>query len=228
VPIVKPITLQAGVSAPVAKFSEVFAATDGVTLAKVPQPIPGGLAGLVPDALSPPLVKSLAKFFFENKLTGANLTLELAKPASEIHFSKGHLLSEKGVALELPLQFRLENPFLGKRCYVGSEAAPVQWNLTTGGTSPPAPNKPIEGSAGATKFLGGGEILHQDEAELVDNAWEAPAATGCGGVIAFLVDPIVNIQLGKLAAGYNTAILKGTIDIADAEVVELCAATDCS
>jgi hypothetical protein len=228
VPIEKQIVLQAGISVSVAKFSEVFAATDGVTLAKAPQPIPGGLAGLVPDALSPPLVKSLAKFFFENKLTGANLTPELAKPVSEIHFSKGHLLSEKGVALELPLKFRLENPFLGKRCYVGSEAAPVLWNLTAGETSPPAPNKPIAGSAGKTKFLGGGEILHQDEAKLVDNAWEAPAASGCGGVIAFLVDPVVNTQLGSLVAGYNTAILTGTIDIADAEVVELCAATDCS
>jgi hypothetical protein len=228
VPIEKQIVLQAGISAPVAKFSEVFAATDGVTLAKAGQNIPGGLAGLVPEALSPPLVKSLAKFFFENKLTGVNLTAELAKPVSEIQFSKGHLLSEKGVALELPLKFRLENPFLGKRCYVGSEAAPVMWNLTTGETSPPAPNKPIEGSAGKTTFLGGGEIIHQDEAELVDNAWEAPAASGCGGVIAFLVDPVVNIQLGSLAAGYNTAILAGTIDIADAEVVGLCAATDCS
>lgn len=228
VPIVKPITLQFGVSVPVAKFSEVFAATNGVTLAKASQAVPGGLAGLVPEALSPPLVKGLTKFFFENKLTAVNLTPELAKPASEIRFSKGHLLSEEGVALELPLKFRLENPFLGKRCYVGSEAAPVQWNLTTGETTPPGPNKPIEGSAGKTKFLGGGEILHQDEVALVDNAWEAPAAVGCGGVIAFLVDPVVNAQLGSLAAGYNTAILTGTIDIADAEVVELCAATDCS
>jgi hypothetical protein len=228
VPIVKPITLQAGVSAPVAKFSQVFAATNGVTLAKAPQSVPGGLAGLVPDASSNYLVKRLIKFFFENKLTAVNLTPELAKPASEIRFGKGHLLSEEGVALELPLKFRLENPFLGKRCYVGSEAAPVQWNLTSGETSPPGPNKPIEGSAGKIKFLGGGEILHQDEAELVDNAWEAPAATGCGGVIAFLVDPVVNAQFGSLAAGYNTAILAGAIDIADAEVVELCAASDCS
>lgn len=228
VPIEKQIVLQAGVSAPVAKFSEVFAPTNDVTLAKAGQNIPGGLLGLVPDASSDYLVKGLIKFFIENKLTGVNLTPELAKPPSEIHFSKGHLFSEKGVALELPLKFRLENPFLGKRCYVGSEAAPVQWNLTTGETSPPAPNKPIEGGAGKTKFLGGGEILHQDEAELVDNAWEAPPATGCGGVIAFLVDPIVNTQLGSLAAGYNTAILTGTIDIADAEVVGLCDATDCS
>jgi hypothetical protein len=228
VPIEKQIVLQAGASAPVAKVSQVFAATDGVTLAKAGQNIPGGLLGLVPDASSDHLVKGLIKFFVDNKLTGVNLTPELAKPASEIHFGKGHLLSEGGVALELPLKFRLENPFLGKRCYVGSEAAPVLWNLTTGETSPPAPNEPIEGSAGKTKFLGGGEILHQDEAELVDNAWEAPAATGCGGVIAFLVDPIVNTQLGSLAAGHNTAILTGTIDIADAEVVGLCDATDCS
>lgn len=229
VPIVNPITLQAGISAPVAKVSQVFAATNGKpTFPKISQPIPGGLAGLVPDASSDYLVKRLIKFFFTNSLTGVNLTPELAKPVTEIRFSKAHLLSEEEVALELPLKFRLENPFLGKRCYVGSEKAPVQWNLTSGKTSPPGPNKPIAGSAGKTKFLGGGEIIHQDEVELVDNAWEAPTASGCGGVIAFLVDPIVNAQLGSLAAGHSTAILTGTVDIADAEVVELCDASDCS
>lgn len=228
VPIVKPITLQAGISASVAKFSKVFAATSGKpTFLPTSQPIPGGLAGLVPDASSNYLVKRLIKFFFENKLTAANLNIELAKPVSEIRFSKAHLLSEEEVALELPLKFRLENPFLGKRCYVGSEATPVQWELTSGETSPPAPNKPIKGSAGKTKFIGGGEILHQDEVKLVDNAWEAPAATGCGGVIAFLVDPIVNAQLGSLAAGNNTAILSGTVDIADAAVVEECDLNNC-
>jgi hypothetical protein len=219
--------LQGGLSEPVAEFSTVFAATNDATLVRNPQPIPGGLAGLVPEASSSYLVKRLIKFFFENKLTVANLSPELATPASDLRFSEAHLLAEKDVALELPLKLRLENPFLGKRCYVGSAASPVELELTTGATSPAAPNKPIEGSAGKAESLGGGEILRQNGAKLVDNAWAAPAATGCGGVIAFLVDPIVNAQLGKMAAGSNTAILTGVIDLADAAAVKLCDEDDC-
>lgn len=228
VPIVNPITLQAGISEPVAKVSKAFSAANGVTLAKAPQPIPGGLAGLVPDGSSNYLVKRLIKYFFSNGLTGVSLTPELAKPAGDIRFSEENLLEEEGVALELPLKLRLENPFLSKRCYVGSAGSPVEWELTTGTTNPAAPNKPIAGSAGETEFLGGGEILHQKDVQLVDNAWAAPAATGCGGVIAFLVDPVVNAQLGKIAAGNNRAILSGTIDLADAAVIQLCDEDDCS
>lgn len=223
VPIEKSITLQGGLSEPVADFSKFVAATNGVTLTKSPQPVPGGLLGLVPEGSSPYLVKSLIKFFIENSLTGVTSTLELAKPASAIRFSETHLAEEEGVALELPLKMRLENPFFSKRCYVGSEGSPIEWDLTSGATSPPAPNKPIEGSAGTTEFLGGGRILHLKDAKLVDNAWEGAKASGCGGVIAFLVDPIVNAQLSSMAAGYNSAELAGTIDIADAETVQLCA-----
>lgn len=223
VPIVKSITLQGGLSEPVAGFSEFFAASNGVTLSKSPQSVPGGLLGLVPEGSSPYLVKSLIKFFIENSLTGVTSTLELAKPASAIKFSEAHLAEEEGVALELPLKMRLENPFFSKRCYIGSEGSPVEWDLTAGATSPPSPNKSIKGGAGTIQFLAGGRILEFENAKLVDNAWAAPKASGCGGVIAFLVDPIVNAQLGSTSAGYNTAELTGTIDIADAEAVQLCA-----
>src|SRR6476469_2692815 len=134
VPIEKTITLQGGLSEPVADFSKFFAATNGITLSRSPQPVPGGLAGLLPEGSSPPLVKDLAKFFFENSLTGVSMTLELAKPASAIRFGEAHLVEEEGVALELPLKIRLENPFFGKRCYIGSEGSPVDLDLTTGAT----------------------------------------------------------------------------------------------
>jgi hypothetical protein len=48
---------------------------------------------------------------------------------------------------------------------------------------------------------------------LVDNAWSAPEADGCGGVLLEgLVDPIVNLSSGlPAAAGKNTAILENTV-----------------
>jgi hypothetical protein len=220
VPIEKPVTLQGGAEEineeEVAKF---VAASNGITLSKAPQNVPGGLLGIVPDASSPALVKALIKFFLENSLTGVNSTLELAKPASEIKVSESRLAEEEGVALQLPVKVHLENPFLGKNCFVGSSSSPVIWNLTTGKTNPPAPNTSIIGAGGEAKFLESGRIIEIKNNKLVDNAWSAPAPTGCGGILSFLVTPIIKAQLGTTTAGHNTAILKGTISSASSFAV---------
>jgi|SRR6187200_446337 len=221
VPITNPVVLQGGAGKQVEGIAPFFAASNGITLSKAPQNVPGGLLGIVPDASSPFLVKALIKFFLENSLTGVNSTLELAKPASEIRVSENNLAAEEGVALKMPVMVHLENPFLGKSCYVGSAASPITWNLTTGKTAPPAPNTSISGKAGFIEFLEEGSIALLKEAKLVDNAWSAPKATGCGGILSFLVTPIINAQLGTTAAGYNTAILNNTIYIAAAAAVRL-------
>lgn len=222
VPIVNPVTLQGGYTVPNAEtFSSLIAATNGITLSKTPQPVPGGLAGLVNcNEIGIGFIRAACEAVFENGLTGVNSTLELAKPASEIKISESHLAEQIGVALILPLKIRLENPFLGSNCYVGSNSAPVFWNLTTGTTAPPKPNGPISGGIGTIKFLEGGEILRLTGAKLVDNAWAAPAANGCGGLFSFIIDPIVNSSSGlPAAAGKNTAILVNTIHEATAEGV---------
>jgi hypothetical protein len=220
VPIEKQVVLQGGVGAVGEdEFGKFFAATNGVTLSKAPQNVPGGLLGIVPDASSPALVKALIKFFLENSLTGVNSTLELAKAATEIRVSENHLAGEFDTALEMPLKVHLENPFLGKSCFVGSSASPVIWKLTTGETNPPAPNTKIKGSVGTLNFLEEGRILEATGAKLVDNAWSAPKASGCGGILSFLVSPIINAQLGTTTAGHNTAILNNTIFVGSAAAV---------
>ncbi len=219
VPIEKQVILQGGFGKGVEGYSPFFAASNGITLSKAPQNVPGGLLGIVPDASSPFLVKALIKFFLENSLTGVNSTLELAKPATSIVVSENNLAGETGVALKMPVMVHLENPFLGKNCYVGSTTSPITWNLTTGETSPPAPNSKIKGTAGSIEFLEEGRILLSKGAKLVDNAWSAPKATGCGGILSFLVAPIINAQLGTTTAGNNTAILNNTINVASAAAV---------
>lgn len=220
VPIEKAVVLQAGYTTPVSGFSKLVAATNGITLSKVPENVPGGLLGIVPEASSPALVKALIKFFLENSLTGVNSTLELAKPANEVFLSELHLAEEEGIALKMPVKVHLENPFLGKSCYVGSSSSPLSWELTTGTTSPPEPNKPITGSGGEFEFLEGGRVLKAKNVSLVGNSWSAPKASGCGGILSFLVTPIINAQLGTTTAGHNTAILKGTTSIATAFAVK--------
>jgi hypothetical protein len=219
VPIEKPVILQGGTGKQVEGNAPFFAASNGITLSKAPQNVPGGLLGIVPDASSPFLVKALIKFFLENSLTGVNSTLELAKPATEIVVSENNLAAEEGVALKMPVKVHLENPFLGKNCFVGSSTSPIIWNLTTGTTAPPAPNTKISGKAGFIEFLEEGRIALTKESSLVDNAWSAPTAAGCGGILSFLVTPIINAQLGSTTAGHNTAILKNTLYIASAAAV---------
>jgi hypothetical protein len=215
VPIEKQVVIQGGFGkANEEGFAAFFAPTSGEALSKAPQNVPGGLLGIVPEAKQPLLVKKLIKFFFENSLTGLNSTLELAKPATEIRISEKHLAEEIGIALELPVKVHLENPFLGNNCYVGSSSSPIVWKLTTGSTSPPAPNTSITGSGGVATFLEEGRIVETKGTKLVDNAWSAPAATGCGGILAFLVNPIVNSSLGTTTAGHNTAILNNTLNVA--------------
>ena len=81
----------------------------------------------------------------------------------------------------MPVKVHLENPFLGKTCFVGSSTSPIIWNLTTGTTNPPAPNNQITGTAGKIEFLEEGRILEAKGAKLVDNAWSAPEAIGLRG-----------------------------------------------
>jgi hypothetical protein len=221
VPIEKSVTLQGGLGPvdEVTEFSKFFAATNGISLSKGAQNVPGGLLGIVPDASSPFLVKLLIKFFLENSLTGVSSTLELAKPATDILVSEFHLAGEEQVAVKLPVKVHLENPFLGKNCFVGSSGSPITWNLTSGTTSPPGPNKPISGAPGEGEFLEGGRIIQLNNSKIVDNAWSAPQATGCGGILSFLVTPIINSQLGSTTAGNNTAILIGTTSTAAAVTV---------
>jgi hypothetical protein len=220
VPITNPVVLQGGAGAVNEEgFAKFYAASNGITLSKAAQNVPGGLLGIVPDASSPFLVKLLIKFFLENSLTGVNSTLELAKPASAIRVNENNLSGEVGIAQEMPVKVHLENPFLGKSCYVGSEASPITWKLTTGTTAPPGPNTPITGKVGTLEFLEEGRILELKQAKLVDNAWSAPTASGCGGILSFLVTPIINAQLGSTVAGRNTAILNNDIFVGSAAAI---------
>jgi hypothetical protein len=224
VPIVNPVVLQGGIGVPDETFfSTFYGALNGETLTKAAQPVPGGLSGLVNcKEISLGWLRSSCEAVFENGLTGVNSTLELARPASEIKVSVSNLLFETGVAVKLPVRVHLENPLLGSECYIGSSSSPIWWNLTTGKTAPPAPNKSISGASGKFEFKGEDEeILRLGGNKLVDNAWAAPGASGCGGWPAeYILDPIINASVGvPAAAGKNTAVLTGYSDEAPTFIV---------
>lgn len=222
-----PVTLQGGLSEGFEKeesfYEHFYAATNGETLSKTPQPVPGGLTGLVNcKEISLSWLRASCESIFENGLTGVNATLELARPASEIIVSESNLAGRSGTALQLPVRVHLENPLLGSTCYIGSSSTPLLWKLTTGTTKPPAGTAPISGTSGKLEFIENEEIAQFSGVKLVDNTWSAPGAVGCGGFPAeYILDPIINASVGvPSAAGKNAAILENTrISLAEAASV---------
>ncbi len=227
VPVSKTITLQGGIYEDEATETKYFVgATNGETLSPTPQNVPGGLSGLINcteisgSGFWEGVLRSACEAAFEKGLTGVTATTELAGPASDIVVNPGKVVTEKGIALKMPIKVHLENTLLGSECYIGSNAAPIWLEFTSGTTSPPPPNSPISGNAGEQSFNAEGTILTVKNNVLVDNAFSAPEASGCGGILSFLIDPILNADMGlPSAAGHNTAILKGALESSNAKVV---------
>lgn len=222
IPLTKTIVVQGGIKRNSETGAETFiGALNGETLSKTAQTLPGGLLGLLScSEISNPTEKHQCEEDFEKGLTGVSVIAELAKPASEIGISKVNFFKEEGVALQLPVKLKLENPLFGPNCYIGTSANPVIWPLTTGTTNPSLPNKPIKGTAGTLEILEGGKLEKAVGASLVENDFSAPGATGCGGIFASEIDPIIDAKIGlPAAAGTNTMILDGTVEYASAKAV---------
>lgn len=225
VPINKTITLQGG-ALPLGEGEfALLPANNGESLSKTELNVPGGLLGLINcteikgEGFFEKGLREACKAIFENKYTGVTATTELvANEHNPALLNFDDFIQATGTALTLPVRVHLKNPLLGSACYIGSEASPIQLHLTTGTTSPPAPNKPISGKVGT--FSEEEEVLVVNENSLVDNAFSAPVAEGCGGSFSSLVDSILDSKLGlPSAAGHNTAILSGSLRVATVEDV---------
>jgi len=219
VPITRAITLQGGFKGNGGSL-EFVGAEDGNTLSKTTQPVPGGLLGVVAPEYLPKFLQEIVNSLVSEGLDEVTALTELAAPASSIGLSTENLLFEKGTAISLPIKIKLNNSFLGSSCYIGSNASPIVINFTTGTTAPPGPNKPIKGTSGTFGHNEEFTLVTLTGSRLVNNSFAAPKAEGCGGLLAFLINPAVNIELGLPAAGgSNTAILEGNLSDAAVEPV---------
>jgi hypothetical protein len=198
VPIDKTIVLQGGL----AEGSPFLVDAEGAeTLSRTPLQVPGGLLGI--ELLG--------------NLTEVTATSEIAGPV-EINVPAFGLRS--GAAVVLPMKVKLDNPLLGPSCYVGSDSEPMTPRLTTGTTNPPSGTAPITGSTGTLEFKGAGKISTFANNSLVDNAFPAPGANGCAGILAPVVDLSVDLKEGlPAAAGSNVAKLTGTLEQATTTAV---------
>jgi hypothetical protein len=227
VPIVNTQTLQGGFGDPNPETGQepFYGATNGETLSKTGQSVPGGLLDFVKcNEISNTIERILCEGFFENGVTGVTAVTELAKPASDIYLNEFALESELPYppyppALVLPVKVHLENPLLGSECYIGSNSEPIEIALTTGATSPPAPNKSIKGKLGEKSSKAGGEILVIKNNTLKGNAFAVGKAHGCG--LLGILDGIVESKLGLPSpAGENTAVLNNTVEQAGRNGIE--------
>lgn len=223
VPIKNPVVLQGGLEWKESILEgdlPLIAAEDGNTLVKTPQPVPGGLLGIEAPSWWPTFLKELFNETINNGFTGVTATVEIAGSASSVKLNALNLLIASGTALSLPAKIKLDNPFLGSSCYIGSNSSPVMLNFTTGTTSPPPPNTPITGNPGTASESAEGNLVTFSGGRLVNNSYAAPGAHGCGGLFSFLIDPFVNSIVGLPSpAGTNTAILEGVIKIAEPNAV---------
>jgi hypothetical protein len=213
VPIVNPVVLQGGLE--VTETGGTFVpAEDGNTLTKVPQPVPGGLTGIVAPSWWPSLLRNLFNETINNGFTGVQATVELTNPNGVV-MNPGNIVAESDIALSMPVKVKLSNPFLGNNCYIGSNSNPIKLNFTTGTTSPPPPNQPIKGAAGTVSANPTGTVITFSGGRFVDNSFAAPGANGCGGILfSWAVDPFVNSIVGVPSpAGTNAAVLQGKVQL---------------
>lgn len=111
----------------------------------------------------------------------------------------------------LPLRLKLEHPLLGPSCFVGSDSNAIRLDLTTATTAPPPPNQPISGALpGFGPDPVDPRISLVTDGLLVDNAFAAPAARGCGpaghrGGLNGWVNELAGLPS---PAGTNTAVLR--------------------
>jgi hypothetical protein len=199
VPISVPIVLQGGLLTREETENTLVAALDGNTLSRTPLPVPGGLTGIPGLEIG--------------QVLEVTATAEIAGPASSVHINREEVISSRQPGIVLPLKVKLSNSVLGEECYIGTDAEPILLHLTTGTTSPPAPNTPITGSRGTFHNRGQAGILEISGVSLVDNSFSAPGATGCGGALSAVIDPVIDLDIGlPAAAGTNTAIMNSKLE----------------
>lgn len=226
VPLTGALALQGGLFREEEPFVKQFApALNGETLTRVPQKIPGGLSGLVKcsEIKSAGVIeiglRATCEEALREGLTSVNAITELATPANSVVFNTRARETGEGPALVLPIKVRLENPLLGRECYIGSNAHPITLRLTTGATSPAPPNKPIRGNPGVESTKEAGGILVIKKLSLVDNSFSVPATTGCS--LYGLLNAVIDSRIGlPSAAGRNAAIFDDRVEISNSEVVE--------
>ena len=186
---------------------------EGGTSQPVPLPVPGGLAAVIEPASLPASLQAAFDALVSTGLGTLTATMEVAGPPSSVDVYFANSETEEGVVVEEPLRIKLTSPFLGENCYIGSVSDPIKIESTEETTKPPPPNKPMKGAFGTIVGIGSAIIAIAGNSA-VDNTFAVPAASGCGGSLAPLVDRAIDAKLGLPSpAGRNAEVIDSTLAI---------------
>jgi hypothetical protein len=174
----------------------------GGAVVAAPAQVPGGLLGLMCPSLIP-VISQICQTLVNSPLNAVSAVVESAGDPSNIN-----LLAQlqKGVPiLTLPVKIQLQNPILGSNCFIGSDSNPILLhpeNLTT----PTVSN--VRFKTNGTPAKGGPMFALVTNATQGDSTFSVPTASGCGGLLSLLIDPIVNAKLGLPSpSGSNSLVL---------------------
>jgi hypothetical protein len=167
------------------------------SLVAAPAKVPGGLLGLICPSGND-LVANLCNSIGDSTPNKVMASVELAGEPSE--FSANGALVTGVPIVRLPVKVHLQNPLLGKSCYIGSDSNPIVLR----------PETITRGTISSAPFGGGfiGFILNVAGSTLGDDSFAVPKATGCGGALSLLINPLVNAkQMLPSPAGQNAVVL---------------------
>jgi hypothetical protein len=150
-----------------------------------PVDIPGGLLGLMcPSNI--PLVSAICLQLANNPLNRVTATIQSAGAPTDFNLAAG--TGTGTPILTLPVKIKLDNPFLGGSCYIGSNSNPIVLkpaNLTRPTASVVRFNP--DGTPSATGQQG---YLSLGGANQGDSTFAVPKSNGCGllGILSGAVD----------------------------------------
>ncbi|QNS06492.1 hypothetical protein [Streptomyces xanthii] len=195
--------LQAGVITHSDGTTTVVPPADGALVA-APAQLPGGLLGLMcPSDI--PLVSDICKQLTDNDLNRVTAKVQSVNTPTDFKLLAG--VTQGQPIISLPVRIKLENPFLGDKCYIGSSSNPIV--LRPQNTSAPAVKQQRfnpDGTLNSTGVLNQLSILGANQG---DSTYAVPGANGCGLLGA--LDWAVNLKSGlPSASGGNSLALNST------------------
>lgn len=187
----------------VEKTFTVVPAPAGSLLA-APAEIPGGLLGLAcpPDV---PVVTGICELLTDNSLNRVIAKVESAGSPRDYDLTAGYGNGKPIVTL--PIRIKLENPFLGDKCYIGSNANPIllkPQNLAF----PKVAVQRFDGN-GTPNTAGSMLRFALTEKNQGDSTFAVPKASGCG--LGGILSGAIDLKTGLPSpSGTNNLLLNNT------------------
>lgn len=170
-----------------------------------PVDIPGGLLGLMcPSNI--PFISDICRQMESNPLNRVTATIQSAGAPTDFNLAAG--VGSGQPIITLPVKIKLDNPFLGGNCYIGSNSNPIL--LKPANLTRPTGRVVRFNADGAANPTGEMGYLSTSGAAQGDSTFAVPRASGCGllGILSGAVD----LKQGLPSpAGSNSLVLNDPV-----------------